>query len=145
MSTEAFVARHARFYSIMQFAVMCAYRFIPGKQVPIILGHSGAYVPEGSVENILEVMISFIRASWVKYDSQGTISTGELEFSSGWTRTYPVEARNTQWRAVTRSIRPEPYAKGKGKGKNKGRQDWSSWNYGWSYGWDQWRQGPWGW
>ena len=128
---------------------MCAYRFIPGNQVPIIIGHSGSYVPEGNVERIVEVMTSFIRASWIKFDSQGTVSTGELEipqFSSGRTRTYPVEARNTQWRAITRSIRPEPYnkGKGKGKGKNKGHQDWSSW-YGWSSGWSQWRQGPWGW
>ena len=149
ISTEAFIAHHARFYSIMQFAVMCAYRFIPGNQVPIIIGHSGSYVPEGNVERILEVMTSFIRASWIKFDSQGTICTGELEipqFSSGRTRTYPVEARNTQWRAITRSIRPEPYnkGKGKGKGKNTGRQDWSSW-YGWSSGWSQWRQGQWGW
>ena len=144
VSTEAFIAHHARFYSIMQFAVMCAYRFIPGKQVPIIIGHSGSYVPEGNVERILEVMTSFIRASWIKFDSQGTICTGELEipqFSSGRTRTYPVEARNTQWRAITRSYTK---GKGKGKGKNTGRQDWSSW-YGWSSGWSQWRQGPWGW
>ena len=80
------------------------------------------YVPEGNVETILGVMVSFIRASWKKYDPQG-ISTGELEipqFSSGRTKSCPIEAKNTQWRAITRSIRPEPYqTKGKGKGKNK--------------------------
>ena len=151
VSTEAYVAHHARFYTVMQFAVMCAYRFVPTNQAPIIVGHSGQYVPEGNVEQILGVMVSFIKASWKKFDPQGTISTGKIpQFSSDRTKNYPIEAKDTQWRAIARSIRPEPYqTKGKGKTNNKGKgkeySDWHSWNYGWSHGWGQRRQGPWGW
>lgn len=112
---------------------------MPNKQVPIITGHSGQYVLEGSVEQILGVLVSFVKASWKKYDAQGTVTTGECElpdYSSGRTKSYPIEAKNTERRATTRSTRPEPYQT-RGKGKH-------SWNYGWSRGWDQ-CQGPWGW
>ena len=121
VSTEAYIAHHARFYTVMQFAVMCAFRFVPNNQVPIIVGHSGQYVPGRE------------RRTDPWSDGELHQSVMEKARSSG----------HDEHRRGNPLVLFWPHQDLPGKGK--GYSDWHSWNYGWSRGWDQWRQGPWGW